>query len=99
MYPPPFLKFENSHYGLWRLKRYDSVPAKDRRITNDLVALGGADEGETLTVGGVELIGEPSDVETVDNVSRRHRDADERRRRHERLPAWKRAGDGEDGVR
>ena len=52
----------------------------------------------TVVVGGIELIGKPRDVQPVDDVAGCHRDADERRRRNERLPARKRVGDGEHGV-
>jgi len=43
-------------------------------------------------------MGKSGDVQAVDDVSGRHGDADERRRRNERLPARKRVGDGEHGV-
>ena len=52
-----------------------------------------------LTVDRVKLIGETRHVESIDNVTRRHCDADERWRRHECLPAWKRVGDGKHAVR
>ena len=45
------------------------------------------------------MVGEPCDVEAVDDVTKRHRDADEGGRRYERLPARKRVGDGKDGIR